>query len=326
MHRFAMRAARRLFQSPQSASRSYSRAAWVTARSLRSTLRTGARTAFYDAKHVLKQEQRKRKISTFLGGEETVFFFMGVMTFMLGSCVAMIPLYRIICAQFGIDGAGRQSDDLKLSSILPTADYDLPRRKIRVRFDTTVDEGLPWTFRPLQPEVFVSPGETALVFFEVENLSNQPVTGMSVYFINPPKIGQYFTKIQCFCFEEQRVRPHETVEMPVFFFIDKEVDEDQYRRDIDDLTLHYIFYPSNSENDFPDEVSAQQEAEIARLESKLRPQLLRKGAKAEVKNETELVVLRPDADGMKSHSPRVALGGATVRDYRRGARNSETPQ
>jgi cytochrome c oxidase assembly protein subunit 11 len=110
----------------------------------------------------------------------------------------------------------------KLASLRPRKDGQL----ITVRFDSTVGDVLPWSFVPAQLDVKVVPGETALSFFTATNHSDKAITGVATYNVHPPKVGLYFNKIQCFCFEEQRLLPGETVDMPVFFFIDPDIIDD----------------------------------------------------------------------------------------------------
>ncbi|XP_061721093.1 cytochrome c oxidase assembly protein COX11, mitochondrial-like [Cydia pomonella] len=87
---------------------------------------------------------------------------------------------------------------------------------IRVRFNTDVASSMHWNFKPQQPDITVLPAKTALAFYSVRNPTDKPVTGISTYNVIPFEAGQYFNKIQCFCFEEQQLNPHEQVEMPVF--------------------------------------------------------------------------------------------------------------
>ena len=126
-------------------------------------------------------------------------------------------------------------------------------RLITVRFDSTVGDVLPWTFEPVQLDVKVVPGETALSFFRVSNLSDKPITGVATYNVHPPKAGLYFSKIQCFCFEEQRLLPGETVDMPVFFFIDPEFQEDPQLTHVHNITLSYTFFQTDVEEGDGDE-------------------------------------------------------------------------
>jgi cytochrome c oxidase assembly protein subunit 11 len=137
----------------------------------------------------------------------------------------------------------------KLASLRPRRDG----RLITVRFDSTVGDVLPWTFVPAQLDVKVVPGETALSFFTATNKSDKAITGVATYNVHPPKVGLYFNKIQCFCFEEQRLLPGETVDMPVFFFIDPEIVDDPQLRHVNNVTLSYTFFQTDVDYDEDDE-------------------------------------------------------------------------
>jgi cytochrome c oxidase assembly protein subunit 11 len=137
----------------------------------------------------------------------------------------------------------------KLASLRPRKDGKL----ITVRFDSTVGDVLPWSFVPTQLDVKVVPGETALSFFTATNHSDRAITGVATYNVHPPKVGLYFNKIQCFCFEEQRLLPGETVDMPVFFFIDPEIMEDPQLRNVRSVTLSYTFFQTDIDDDEEDD-------------------------------------------------------------------------
>ena len=137
----------------------------------------------------------------------------------------------------------------KLASLKPVENG----RLITVRFDSTVGDVLPWTFVPAQLDVKVVPGETALSFFTVTNHSDKPITGVATYNVYPPKAGLYFQKIQCFCFEEQRLLPGETVDMPVFFFIDPDFLGDSQLKHVNNLTLAYTFFMTDEDYDDDDD-------------------------------------------------------------------------
>jgi len=81
-----------------------------------------------------------------------------------------------------------------------------------------------------------------LTFYIAHNKTNNPLTGIATYHVTPPKVGIYLNKVQCFCFEEQRLKPHETIEMPILFFIDTDFFKDPKMRDVDTITLSYTFY------------------------------------------------------------------------------------
>jgi len=101
-----------------------------------------------------------------------------------------------------------------------------------------------WNFRPQQTEVTLYAGETALAFYTAKNPTPSPIDGISTYNVIPFEAGQYFNKIQCFCFEEQRLNPGEEVDMPVFFYIDPEFLEDPFLEEVDEIHLSYTFFES----------------------------------------------------------------------------------
>jgi len=136
-------------------------------------------------------------------------------------------------------------------------------RLITVRFDSTVGDIMPWSFVPTQLDVKVVPGETALSFFTATNHSDKAITGVATYNVHPPRAGVYFNKIQCFCFEEQRLLPGETVDMPVFFFIDPDYAEDPQLARINNITLSYTFFQTDEDDDEDGENDDEEEVKAA---------------------------------------------------------------
>jgi cytochrome c oxidase assembly protein subunit 11 len=145
------------------------------------------------------------------------------------------PLYRMFCAATGLNGTTQRvaADTAKLSD-----------RVITVRFSTDVAPGLPWRFMPEQKEVSLHLGEEKLVFFSAENRSDQPLVGHADFNVTPLKTGLYFNKVQCFCFNEERLGPHEKVDMPVQFFVDPALATDPSTSDVRTITLSYTFFRS----------------------------------------------------------------------------------
>src|SRR5207302_2599424 len=119
-------------------------------------------------------------------------------------------------------------------------------RTVTVRFDSNVAPDLPWRFEPAQREVSVHLGEQKLVFFTAENLSNKAIVGHATFNVTPETTGLYFNKIQCFCFNDERLEAHEKVEMPVVFFVDPALAGDSETADIHIITLSYTFFRSAS--------------------------------------------------------------------------------
>ena len=158
---------------------------------------------------------------------------LAIVVGMLGLAYASVPLYRIFCKVTGIGGT------TQTAVVAPEQVLD---REIVVRFNADVDPKLPWYFKPQQKEVRVKIGENALAFFEAMNMSDNPVLGTATYNVTPLKAGGYFNKIQCFCFDEQKLDPGQTADMPVSFFIDPEILNDPNMNDVNTITLSYTFF------------------------------------------------------------------------------------
>ena len=115
-----------------------------------------------------------------------------------------------------------------------------------IDFDTNVSARLPWRFEPEQRSETVQVGARDMAFFTATNRSSQPVTGTATFNVTPAQAGKYFTKIQCFCFTQQTLKPGETIRMPVIYYVDPKIMADPDAADIDTITLSYTFYPVDS--------------------------------------------------------------------------------
>ena len=152
---------------------------------------------------------------------------------MLGLAFASVPLYRVFCQVTGFGGT-TQTADLAPGAVAGS---------IGVRFDANIDPALPWRFEPVDETVRIHPGARTTVYYEATNYTARPTTGQAVFNVTPAQAGQYFSKIECFCFTEQTLKPGESVKMPVIFFVDPKLRQDPDTRDIDEITLSYTFYP-----------------------------------------------------------------------------------
>jgi cytochrome c oxidase assembly protein Cox11 len=162
---------------------------------------------------------------------------VAVIAVMLGLVAYSPKLYRLFCGATGLGGTTQRAYlDLDVIS----------KRTVTVQFDSNVEPGLPWRFEPEQRAVIVHLGEQKLVFFTAENTSDQAIVGHATFNVTPLQTGIYFTKIQCFCFTEERLEPHQKVEMPVVFFVDPAFAKDPDLRSIDTITLAYTFFRSAS--------------------------------------------------------------------------------
>jgi cytochrome c oxidase assembly protein subunit 11 len=122
---------------------------------------------------------------------------------------------------------------------------------IRVAFDTNVAPGLAWSFEPETDSVVLRTGKTATVFFRARNQSDQPTAANATFNVTPEVSGAWFDKIQCFCFKEQHLGPHESAEWPVVFFLDPKLETDESMAKVDSITLSYTLFavpPAHASN------------------------------------------------------------------------------
>ncbi len=155
--------------------------------------------------------------------------------------VAYSPeLYRAFCGATGYGGTTQRAY---------TDPTTTSQRTVTVDFDSNVAPGLPWRFEPEQRSVSVHLGEQKLVFFRAENLSDKTTVGHATFNVTPPTSGIYFNKIQCFCFNEERLDPHQKVDMPVVFYVDSAFAKDSDMDHVDAITLSYTFGRSVSPSD-----------------------------------------------------------------------------
>jgi cytochrome c oxidase assembly protein subunit 11 len=157
----------------------------------------------------------------------------GVFAGMVALSFASVPLYRIFCQATGYGGTTQRAE------AAPTV---ISTHMVLVRFDAEVNPALPWRFFPEQKQIEVRLGEPTLVYFRAENMSNRTVTGTATFNVLPFEVGQYFDKIQCFCFTEQTLKPGQGVDMAVQFFVDPAVLQDADMKGIDSITLSYTFF------------------------------------------------------------------------------------
>lgn len=156
---------------------------------------------------------------------------------MLGMAYASVPLYRLICQKTGFGGTPQVARTISDGTI---------NRTIRVQFVANVHRNLPWTFMPKQHEVTVKLGENFLAYYFAKNNSTRPIVGMATYNVSPDKAGIYFSKVQCFCFEEQMLAPGDSMDMPVLFYIDPALDKDSSLKNLTTVTLSYTFFEYKS--------------------------------------------------------------------------------
>jgi cytochrome c oxidase assembly protein subunit 11 len=157
---------------------------------------------------------------------------------MLALAYAASPLYDMFCRATGFGGTPQVAQE---------GERPVLGRTVNVRFDSNVDANLPWRFTPLEREVKVKLGEERLVHYRVTNLSQRPIVGTSAYNVTPETAGAWFNKLQCFCFTEQLLLPGQSMDMPVVFFVDPEMDKDRRYDNVRTITLSYTFFEAKTE-------------------------------------------------------------------------------
>lgn len=167
----------------------------------------------------------------------TVVTCVGVVAGMVGLAYASVPLYDLFCRITGFGG----------TPIVGTAEAGtVLDETVDVRFDANVSRDLGWRFAAEAPRVEVRIGETQTVFYRVSNPTDAAGAGVATFNVTPAVAGQYFVKLQCFCFTENTLAAGETMDSAVMFYIDPTIVEDPAARDISTITLSYTYFPSKN--------------------------------------------------------------------------------
>ena len=166
---------------------------------------------------------------------KVAFIAAGVALAMLGLGYASVPLYRMFCQVTGWGGTTQRASEAQAASVKVSG------KTIVVRFDANVERGFPWQFRPEQVTQTLPLGQRKMAMFDARNDSDRPIVGQAVFNVSPEQAGKYFNKIQCFCFNEQKLEPGQSVRMPVIYYVDPRIADDPDARDISEITLSYTF-------------------------------------------------------------------------------------
>ncbi|MEO0401942.1 MAG: cytochrome c oxidase assembly protein [Pseudomonadota bacterium] len=167
------------------------------------------------------------------GPQKTVVQTLSLVVFMGGLAWASVPFYDWFCRVTGFGGTTGVSD---------VASDEILDQTIKIRFDASLERSMPWQFTPTVREMELRIGETGLAFYEAYNPTDKPVAGSASYNVAPYEAGGFFSKIDCFCFEEQVLAPGERVQMPVTFYVDPEIVTDRDAKYVHSITLSYTFY------------------------------------------------------------------------------------
>ncbi len=180
--------------------------------------------------------------------QKTVLQLVGVVVTMGALAWASVPFYDWFCRVTGFGG----------TTLVAEAGSDvILDETIKIRFDASKARGMPWNFKPMQRQMEIRIGETGLAFYEAYNPTDRPIAGTASYNVAPFEAGGFFTKIDCFCFEEQVLQPGERAIMPVSFYVDPEIVTDRDAKYVHSITLSYTFH----ETDLPQETASLRQAQ-----------------------------------------------------------------
>jgi len=157
---------------------------------------------------------------------------------MLGLGYAAVPLYDLFCRVTGFGGTTQVASEADASRAAASG----VMREISIRFDGSTARAVPWMFRPTQPTDTVRIGQRDLATYVARNEGSEPITGTATFNVEPAQAGRYFHKIQCFCFTEQTLQPGEQVNMPVLYYVDPAILNDEFMADVEQITLSYTFH------------------------------------------------------------------------------------
>lgn len=167
----------------------------------------------------------------------TVVTCVSVVAGMIGLAYASVPLYDLFCRVTGFGG----------TPMIGTAEAGtVLDETVKVRFDANVSRALGWRFAAEAPQIEARIGQTQTVFYEVANPTDEARAGIATFNVTPAVAGQYFVKLQCFCFTENTLAAGETMSSAVMFYIDPAIVDDPAARDISTITLSYTYFPAKN--------------------------------------------------------------------------------
>ena len=167
--------------------------------------------------------------------KKVIFIISFIGMLMLSLSYAAVPLYDIFCRVTGFGGT---------TQIASSAPGSTGHPNINIRFESNITDSLNWDFYSKTKTVKIPMGEEKTIYYFAKNLSDEPIVGTATFNVTPAKAGQYFMKIDCFCFVEQLLNPGESMNMPVTFFIDPDLYKDENVQEVNEITLSYTFMKS----------------------------------------------------------------------------------
>jgi cytochrome c oxidase assembly protein subunit 11 len=163
----------------------------------------------------------------------TALLGAAIVVAMLGLAYASVPLYELFCRVTGFGGTTQKATEAPDQVLAQT---------MKIRFDANTDRSMPWRFKAEQTTQTVKIGEQGIAYYKASNPTNETITGTATFNVTPDAAGAYFNKLQCFCFTEQTLKPGESIDMPVVYFVDPAILDDPEAKHIKEITLSYTFF------------------------------------------------------------------------------------
>jgi|TARA_B110000438_G_C15462135_1_gene499365 cytochrome c oxidase assembly protein subunit 11 len=185
----------------------------------------------------------------------TAYSVILIIVGMISLSYAAVPLYDLFCRTTGFGGTPVVKKDNINVKVVNSVD-------IKIQFNADVAGGLEWNFLPVERQKIVKTGSNTLAFYKAKNISDKEITGVAAFNVTPLKVGKYFSKIDCFCFEEQTLKAGEEVEMPVSFYIDPEIANDPNTQEVKTITLSYTFFNINENQKYKGKIKKNTTAQV----------------------------------------------------------------
>lgn len=183
------------------------------------------------ASTALDQQTQRRNLRTGL-------MALALAAAMVGLGFASVPLYRLFCQVTGFGGTTQVASESQAAGAAAGATGET----MSIRFDGSTARDVPWSFKPVQATDTVTIGQRDMAVYVARNDGPTPITGTATFNVEPAQAGYYFNKVQCFCFTEQTLQPGEEVQMPVVYYVDPAILEDEFMADVEQITLSYTFH------------------------------------------------------------------------------------
>ncbi|MCH7631036.1 MAG: cytochrome c oxidase assembly protein [Proteobacteria bacterium] len=177
-------------------------------------------------------------MSTDAKNKKAGLILVAVVAGMVGMAYAAVPLYKLFCQVTGFGGTTQRAE---------ASEGIILDRPMTIRFTANLNHDMPWNFSPSQLTQETMVGQQMLATYRAHNPTSKRITGTAVFNVTPFKAGEYFNKIECFCFTEQTLEPGQSADMPVTYYVDPAIADDPHLDDVKEIVLSYTFFLVDAE-------------------------------------------------------------------------------